>query len=237
MEYKSIGQSLKDVDVKEGIVTGYFSAFGMVDSDGDIIQKGAFAKTISEGGPQGKNRIKHLMDHDHTKTVAKILSLREDDYGLYYESKAGRHTIGRDFLLMAEDGIITEHSIGFRIINRTAGEGETMILTELKLWEGSSLHAWGANGDTPITGVKSADHLLDLFAKLEKALKTGTYSDEAFLQIEAKYKQINEYFKTTQPETATVPSERKETAQTPQVSDMDIFKTFKQALLDGQSTK
>ncbi len=36
--YKSFNLEVKDVDTKQGVVTGYFSAFGNVDSDGDIIK-------------------------------------------------------------------------------------------------------------------------------------------------------------------------------------------------------
>ena len=112
--YKNLSQGISDVDVKKGIVTGYFSSFDNMDSDGDVIRKGAFTKTINENF----QRVRHLLDHDSTKSVGKILSLKEDTKGLYYESKAGRHTLGRDFLLMVEDGLISEHSIGFVTIKQ-----------------------------------------------------------------------------------------------------------------------
>ena len=43
--YKNLNQGISDVDVKKGIVTGYFSSFDNMDSDGDVIRKGAFTKT------------------------------------------------------------------------------------------------------------------------------------------------------------------------------------------------
>ena len=53
--------AIKDVDVQTGIVTGYFSVFGNLDSDGDIVLPGAFKKTIKENGPDSsKPRILHL---------------------------------------------------------------------------------------------------------------------------------------------------------------------------------
>ena len=39
---------LIDADEKSGIVKGYGSIFGNVDSDGDVINKGAYKKTINE---------------------------------------------------------------------------------------------------------------------------------------------------------------------------------------------
>jgi len=52
-QYKtdSISATIKDVDGKQGIVSGYFNSFNNVDSDGDIIRPGAFTKTIAENGP------------------------------------------------------------------------------------------------------------------------------------------------------------------------------------------
>jgi uncharacterized protein len=188
---KSFEQSVKDVDTVQGIVSGYFSKFGNKDSDGDIIQKGAYTKTIQENF----KRIKHLLDHDRTKAVGVIQELKEDDYGLYYVSKAGRHTLGQDFLKMAEDGIITEHSVTIVPIKQKQSEElKANIITEVKMMEGSSLQFWGANEMTPIVGVKSESDLFDLINVLEKALRNGTYSDETFKQIEKRYNGLKDIF-------------------------------------------
>ncbi len=191
---KSISAGFKDLDVKEGIVTGYFANFGSVDSDGDRILKGSFAKTIKENGPEGTQLIKHLLDHNKNIAVGKLQVLKEDETGLYYESKAGRHTNGRDFLLMAEDGIINQHSFGFRII-KEAQKADANEIYEVAMYEGSSIQFLGANRNTPVTGVKSeADILADLDL-LEKAFRNGKYSDSAFQQIEAKIKSLQSLLK------------------------------------------
>jgi HK97 family phage prohead protease len=188
---KSFEQSVKDVDTVQGIVSGYFSKFGNKDSDGDIIQKGAYTKTIQENF----RRIKHLLDHDRTKAVGVIQELKEDDYGLFYVSKAGRHTLGQDFLKMAEDGIITEHSVTIIPIKQKQSEElKANIITEVKMMEGSSLQFWGANEMTPIVGVKSESDLFDLISVLEKALRNGTYSDDTFKEIEKRYNGLKDIF-------------------------------------------
>ncbi|MBO0947529.1 HK97 family phage prohead protease [Fibrella forsythiae] len=212
-------KGLKDVDTKQGIVKGYFAAFNSKDSDGDIIVKGAFAKTIAERGPGSSNcRIRHLMDHDRTKSVCKIQTLTEDDYGLEYVSRAGKHSLGQDYLLMCEDGLITEHSIGYGTIQQNYDRAaDANYLTELRLWEGSGLQGWGANPNTPFLGVKedgvmSEDDFIVVFNLLEKALRTGKYSDETFKTfIEPNYKKLGDYLsqkrntepgrKSTQPNT------------------------------------
>jgi HK97 family phage prohead protease len=206
MQYaiKNCGLAIKDVDTERGTVSGYFSAFNNQDSDEDIIPPGAYAKTIQEVGPNSAHpRVKHLLDHDTRKGVAKILSLEEDSIGLRYDSKAGRHTNGRDFLLMCQDGIITEHSVGFDTVksepNSSSQSGQGRILKELKLWEGSSLQAWGANPNTPVLGAKSMtpaqrDTLLgeymDRLLVLTKALK-GAYSDDLCERLEIQVAQLD----------------------------------------------
>jgi len=191
---KGFDIGFKDIDVSQGIVTGYFAHFGSIDSDGDRIIPGAFAKTIRENGPDGTGLIKHLLDHDKTKAVGKILVLKEDSTGLYYESKAGRHTNGRDFLMMAEDGILNQHSFGYRTIKQQK-KSDANDLTELAMLEGSSIQFLGANRNTPVTGVKNFEDVLDEFEALEKALRNGKYSDEGFLMIEERIKSLNEIVK------------------------------------------
>jgi HK97 family phage prohead protease len=184
--YKNLNQGITDVDVKKGIVTGYFSSFDNMDSDGDIIRKGAFSKTINENF----SRIRHLLDHDATKSVGKILELKEDNKGLYYESKAGRHTLGRDYLLMVEDGLINEHSIGFVTIKQK-GMGQYNEITEVKLYEGSSLQGWGANEMTPITGMKSYETIGFMMDNILNAIKNGKYTDETFAKLELQLLQLH----------------------------------------------
>ena len=73
---KFISSEIKDVDVKKGIVTGYFANFNTLDSDGDIIREGAFKQSIQEWYPKG--RVKHLLNHQVDKPLGKIISLKED---------------------------------------------------------------------------------------------------------------------------------------------------------------
>ncbi|MBO9611053.1 MAG: HK97 family phage prohead protease [Dyadobacter sp.] len=195
---KSIDQSITDIDVSKGIITGYFSSFDFKDNDGDIIRKGAWQKTIAENGPTGTQRIRHLLDHDKTKSVAEPQSLEEDHFGLRYVSKAGRHTNGRDFLLMCEDKLIKEHSFRGKAVKQSFSKADNSnIITEVFMWEGSSMQAWGANQWTPLVSVKSLSDLQETFEVLVKAFKTGKYSDEKFMELEPLYKELGEFFKST----------------------------------------
>jgi uncharacterized protein len=230
---KASSLSIKDVDTATGMVSGYFSAFGILDSDGDIIQKGAYSKTIAERGPSSTHpRIKHLLDHDTTKVIGVLQELREDEIGLFYVSKLGSHTLGQDAAKMYAEGIITEHSVGFRTVNAKSDQDGTNILTEIALWEGSALQTWGANQYTPVTRAKSLiktapDQVFARMDKLAKALYSGTYTDETMQLFEIEYNQLKQAIKDTlnqEPEPTSTPP----TSEPVQVAD--LFKSFRKTL-------
>ena len=192
--YKSLSLEVKDVDTKAGEVVGYFSAFGNVDSDGDIMMPGAFKRSIQDWGPEGKGRIKHLLNHDPSKPLGKIMDLKEDEYGLYYRSKIGTHQLGRDFVKMVESGLIAEHSIGFKTL-REQKSGDANQIHEVMLFEGSSLTAWGANEATPLLGMKnmnSIEQIQDQIKSFEKFIRNSDVTDETIDLCILKVKQLAE---------------------------------------------
>lgn len=203
MEYylvKNTEESVKDVDVEKGIVTGYFSVFGNKDSDGDIVMPGAFRKTIKENGPQAeRSRILHLYMHDPTQILAKPSILKEDKRGLYFESKISDTSLGRDVLQLYRDKVLTEHSIGYQVVKREVDEStETQSLTELKLWEGSTV-SWGANMEALVQTVKSEgkytkswDILLQKIEALDTAVK-GEYTDDTARLLEIQFNQLKQF--------------------------------------------
>lgn len=143
---------------------------------------------------------------DHYLPVGTLTILQEDDYGLYYESKAGSYPDGRNFLMYVDDKVITEHSIGFKILNSETKSDHTLI-TEMALWEGSSLRLWGANPSTPITGMKSFEDIIDAMQKMQKILSSGKYTDDEMIRIEQSHKALSGFIKTTQPGSSTAPDE------------------------------
>lgn len=210
--YKDFGVApiIKDLDGRKGIVTGYFSHFGNVDADGDVITQGAFAKSIKESGPTSKKpRIKHLFNHDPSQPIGVLQELKEDTIGLYYESKIGSHNLGQDFIKMVDSGLIAEHSIGFQTLqakeiqsydeyqkNKEKGWRE---LTQLKLWEGSSLSAWGANEMTPLTGMKALKDKSDQIAKFCKDSSATDETIELLLLYNSQLVQTINDLQTKQP--------------------------------------
>lgn len=203
---ESLPMQFKDIDGRKGIVTGYFANFNSLDSDGDVIKKGAFTKSIIDSGPLSrKPRIKHIMNHDWSQPLGVLNVLQEDEKGLYYESQLGTHALGEDFIKMVDSGLITEHSIGFRTIKYNQvtpwsdwSPGKTAReLTELKLYEGSSLTFLGANPNTPLIGIKSDMKQEKVSKRIEliiKSLRSGSFTDETFDLLEIELKQLQQLF-------------------------------------------
>lgn len=230
-DVKSVDIAFKDINTSTGIVVGYFSAFGVKDTDGDILVKGAFNKTIQERGPNSaKPRIKHLLDHNRANAVAVIQNLSEDEIGLRYESKAGSHTAGQDWLKMSFDGIITEHSTGTTTEqSKIQKKKDGNHILETKLWEGSSLQTWGANEFTPVVGFKSykVTELHDRFAILEKAMRNGTYTDDTFISvIEPELKHIKRIIENLT-DAATQPGPQQHTIEPDTKNDFDLIEQLK----------
>ncbi len=201
---KSFGGSVKDVDRKGRTVTGYFSTWGylptgqpMPDSDGDVMDKGAFSKTLQMNGPESGNRIWHLFNHDTGKPIGKPTTLKEDATGLYFETKFPDTVLANDILKLYESGSITEHSIGFNII-QSRNESNYQLIQEVRLWEGSSV-LWGANENTPVTGLKAEEFTIKTNL-LNELMRNGTLSDETFEMIEKLLKDIQAIFKSGEPE-------------------------------------
>lgn len=210
MDYqvKNISAEVKDVSLKNRTVEGYFSVFNVEDSDGDIIKPGAFAKTIAENGPEGKNRILHLWQHNPTQPLSKPNELKEDDKGLFFVSKISDTTWGTDALKLYKDGVIEEHSIGFNTVkSHWSDDDEANIITEVKLWEGSSV-TWGANEFARVTDMKgNKESILDQYETLSKAYYSGDYTDATFRIIEAQKAHLERILKkaldTSEPVPAT----------------------------------
>ena len=197
MKYKAVDIEVKDIDEKQGIVTAYFSSFGNLDSDKDIIEAGAHTKSIKERGPDGTNRIKHFKFHNSTMVPGRLIELGEDKNGGWFRSQLVKTTLGKDTLIEYEEGIITEHSHGFEIIKSEHDDEGIQHITEEKLWEVSSLTAWGANSNTPTVSVKdfkTAEEVIKALDLVNQYLKVGKFSDELLKVMEEKYVLLTEQY-------------------------------------------
>jgi HK97 family phage prohead protease len=215
---KSIGGTLKDVDTKGRTICGYFASFNTKDSDGDMFWPGCFVKSISEN----RDRIMHLLQHNTLQPIGRPDVLKEDTTGLYFETPVAKTTLGDDVLQLYRDGVYKEHSVGFEMINAypsTYNDGTPVnIIKEAKLWEGSTV-TWGANQNTPLTGIKSPfsgmgqdllsqnilDEALERSTLIYKQLHRGNLHDDTYTLLEIELKQLQSLL-AARPKDFTLPA-------------------------------
>lgn len=230
---------IKDFDFKSRTVTGYFSRFGNKDHDGDVLLPGSFNKSIEMRGHGSKNLIPHLADHwmDTNNLLAKPKLYEKADGG-YFESTITDTMKGIDVLKQYRDGLINQHSFGFKILRSDDKDGYREI-KEVLLYEVSTV-VLGANENTPFNGFKSftKPQLIDRYNKLQKCFRDGDYSDEFFEVLKFQIKQIEqdmlEIFIKEQQTTNTIAPTSSNVTQ-PEVSVLDVLKTFNNTLKTGEN--
>lgn len=198
---------IRDVDSVGRKVAVYLAKFDNIDSDNDMITKGAFTKSIQERGPQsaGNRKIAFLRHHNWEMQIGKFLELNEDENGLFAVGELGTSTQGEDAFRDYEDGIIREHSIGFQYIKDKTKwiqdlemeAGGYFMINEVKLYEGSAV-TFGANEMTNVVGVIKGEQKHARIERITnelniciKALVNGKGTDERLHEIEMKTKYLN----------------------------------------------
>jgi HK97 family phage prohead protease len=199
---------LKDLDEGSREVAMYLSVFDELDSDNDIIRRGAFTKSIQERGPQSASnrQIAYLRYHNWEMPIGKFNRLEEDQKGLFAVGKLSESTNGKDAFIDYQEGIIREHSIGFRYIkdkirfieDATMDQGGYYEVNEVQLFEGSAV-TFGANEYTNVVEVaKSENEKNDIIEKISdeistitKAICNGKGTDERLYELEMKLKFLN----------------------------------------------
>jgi len=182
---------IADIDEKMGIVKGYGSYFGNKDSDGDVIAKGAYQKTIQENG----DRVRYLWQHKMDKPIGKIKEMYEDDKGLMFVAEIPKTTLGNDALELMKAGIVTENSVGILPIQKQMKDGYREI-TEVKLYEISAV-TLAANDQAKILDVKGKVDIENEFKRfdaLAKLIRKGKISDEMGYAIEAEILKLKSFF-------------------------------------------
>lgn len=169
LEVKGVGE--------DGTFEGYASVFGNRDGGGDIVEPGAFAKSIKARGPRG---VKMLADHDPTKRIGVWEEMAEDERGLRVKGRLLREkTIGQEAYVDLKAGALDGLSIGYRVKADTYdGRRRARMLKEVDLFE-VSLVPFPMNEMARVTAVKSLSP--DEIREIEDGLR-----DAGFSQTERK---------------------------------------------------
>ncbi len=192
-QFKGCNYEIKGLDDK-GIVIFIANAFGNKDTDGDVSLPGSFAKTITENG----KRIRHFKYHNNTLMPGVVTDLKETDEGLLVTSQLilgtqlGKETY-EEYKAMFAAGKQMEHSVGVNAIKYEMDEENACRkVSEWKLWEVSTLTAWGANDRALTVSIKdlkdaTREDIEKEIIFLKGLLNISSYTDLKLEQIEKQY--------------------------------------------------
>lgn len=115
----------------DGRFAGYASVFNRLDSGGDIVLPGAFAKSLA----RRRGRIRLLFQHDPKEPVGTWESIAEDAHGLFVTGRLVPGVPRSDALRrLIENRALDGLSIGFRTVKASRKDG-TRHLHEIDLYE------------------------------------------------------------------------------------------------------
>jgi hypothetical protein len=170
MDYAGSPFEIKELS-ESGLIEGLLAGFGNADSHGDVIDRKAFARTLTErkGAP-----LPMLLHHDPKRPIGAWREWKEQSEGLYVK---GRLTLttrdAQEAFDLAKDGALPALSIGYKV--RTAKHdqrtGERHLL-DIDLIEGSLVVA-GSNPRTQVSLVKSISNAGDIAELLRSAGVSG----------------------------------------------------------------
>lgn len=160
IQFKSCITQVKDIDEK-GKVVFYASVFGTPDKTGEIVDFGAYKKTITEQFRE----IQHYKNHNPELMPGVLYELTEEQYGLksvsqlILNTQLGRETY-EEYKAMAAAGKSMGHSIGYINVRQPEKESDNFIhLKEIALREVSTLTKRAAHSDALTVSIKSFDEL------------------------------------------------------------------------------
>lgn len=195
---KTLNLEVKDLDPQTRRVKVMLSHFDNIDSDSDVIRRGAFAKSIQERGPgsTSNRKIAFLRHHDWEQPVGIWHGLEETNEGLVGIGELSKSDDGQNAFADYQLGVIREHSIGFNYIedkmNMVESGGKTVFeIKEVFLWEGSAV-TFGSNSLTPTIDVSKGEHITQLakvnaeMSALTKALKEGKHTDDRLHEFDMR---------------------------------------------------
>jgi HK97 family phage prohead protease len=122
---------------EEGEFEGYGSVFGVKDLQDEIVERGAFKRTLKQKG----GKFPFLYSHDHREPIGRIVEAAEDQKGLKVKGKLALGVSrANDTLVLMREKIIRSMSIGFRVVkDEWDRENGIRRLKEIDLWEISAV--------------------------------------------------------------------------------------------------
>jgi uncharacterized protein len=167
MEIKRLPLSALELKFTEGMkFSGYASAFGLVDSYGDTIEKGAYAETIANR----ERPIRMLYNHNGN-VIGKWTSFKEDEKGLFVQGElTPNHSKAMDVYASLKHGAVDGMSIGYRVREKQDLPDGTRLLKKIELVEISIVEE-PADLGAKIAEVKSLIEQSTTYKEIETLLR------------------------------------------------------------------
>ena len=147
----------EDEDKNYGTFEGYGSVFGNKDLGNDVIEAGAFAKSLKKRKPQN---VKLLYQHKSDMPIGVFDEIREDDHGLVVKGRLALKTqAGAEAYELLKMGALDGLSIGFRVNPKEVSydkRGNKRIIKEVDLME-VSLVTFPMNPQATVRSVKGEE--------------------------------------------------------------------------------
>ena len=148
---------------------GYASLFGVADQGGDIVLRGAYAKSLARLAAKGE-RVRMLWQHDPAQPIGVWDEVREDGRGLWVKGRILADVAqGREAAALLAAGAIDGLSIGYRTVKSERDGKGRRLLSELELWE-VSLVTFPMLREARVSGAKAeAGHWREMAGALREA--------------------------------------------------------------------
>ena len=148
----------EDEDKNYGTFEGYGSVFGNKDLGNDVIEAGAFAKSLKKRKPQN---VKLLYQHKSDMPIGVFDEIREDEHGLVVKGRLALKTqAGAEAYELLKMGALDGLSIGFRVNPKEVSydkRGNKRIIKEVDLME-VSLVTFPMNPQATVRSVKGEQY-------------------------------------------------------------------------------
>ena len=175
-----------------GVFSGYASIFGNEDQGNDIVQKGAFTKSLQE---RPASKVKMLFQHKTDEPIGVFEEIYEDQKGLFVKGKLALGTQkGRETYELLKIGALDGMSIGFKADPQKQGYNENKrgirTLKEVDLME-ISLVTFPMNENAVVESVKGNGKSIREWEDILREVG-GLSRTESKIGAKSLYKSLNQ---------------------------------------------
>ena len=179
MRYKTLELKADET----GKIAGFFSTYEKTpDSYGDIIEPGAFTKTIEKRKASG-HPFPLCWNHDFSSVIGVVDNVEEKEIGPYIEASFLDTALAQDVRKMVQSGAVYQFSFAYDVLSWRKPTAEEMkmgvqnVLQEVEVFEVSVVTV-PANQNAVVTDIKGA-----IEAEIKAGRRNNKSDEETIKQI------------------------------------------------------